>query len=146
MGLILRLLVAAGLAADAYVHWVFAPDMAFVQGGAIGGDLLFRIQAAVAAVVAVVILAHAIRWTYALAFLVAGSAVGALLFYYYVDAGALGPLPAMYEPVWYTEKTISLVGEGVAALAALAGFFFTARRGKREDSAPPEPERAGHVR
>ncbi|TDC55552.1 hypothetical protein E1281_11860 [Actinomadura sp. KC345] len=144
MGLILRLLVAAGLAADAYVHWVFAPDMAFVQGGAIGGDLLFRIQAAVAAVVAVLILAYANRWVYALAFLVAASAVGALLFYYYVDAGALGPLPAMHEPVWYTEKTISLVGEGVAALAALAGFF-TAHRAKRADDELPEPERAGRL-
>lgn len=27
MGVLLRILVAAGLAADAYVHWVFAPDM-----------------------------------------------------------------------------------------------------------------------
>ncbi|MFG2087899.1 MULTISPECIES: hypothetical protein [unclassified Spirillospora] len=144
MGLILRLLVAAGLAADAYVHWVFAPDMAFVEGGAIGGDLLFRIQAAVAGVVAVVILTYATRWAYALAFLVAASAVGALVFYYYVDVGALGPLPAMYEPVWYAEKTISLVGEGVAALAALAGFLF-AGRGKRESQEVLEREPAGHV-
>ncbi|XRQ06491.1 hypothetical protein ACN3XK_59780 [Actinomadura welshii] len=144
MGLILRLLVAAGLAVDAYVHWVFAPDMEFVQGGAIGGDLLFRIQAVVAAIVAVVILAHAARWVYALAFVVAGSAVGALLLYYYVDVGALGPLPDMSEPVWYGEKTLSLVGEGVATLAALAGFF-TAGRAKRSGDRLPEPERAGRV-
>ncbi|MFI0405504.1 hypothetical protein [Actinomadura sp. 3N508] len=141
MGLILRLLVAAGLAADAIVHWRFAPEMAFVQGGSIDGELLFRIQAAVAGVVAVVILTYATRWAYALAFLVAGSAVGAIVFYYYVDIGALGPLPAMYEPVWYTEKTISLVGEGIAALAALAGFL-TASRPKREDEASRAPEAA----
>ncbi|TMR00784.1 hypothetical protein ETD83_15805, partial [Actinomadura soli] len=132
MGLILRLLVAAGLAADAIVHWRFAPEMAFVQGGSIDGELLFRIQAAVAGVVAVVILTYATRWAYALAFLVAGSAVAAIVFYYYVDAGAIGPLPDMHEPVWYAEKTISLVGEGIAALAALAGFF-TASRTRRED-------------
>lgn len=144
MGLILRLLVAAGLAADAYVHWIFAPDMAFVEGGAIGGDLIFRVQAVVAGVVAVGILAYAVRWTYAVAFLVAGSAVGALLFYYYVDAGALGPLPAMYEPVWYAEKTISLVGEGIATLAALVGFL-TAGRKKRQGAEIPEPEPAGHL-
>ncbi|MCQ0018258.1 hypothetical protein [Actinomadura madurae] len=112
MGLILRLIVAAGLAADAIVHWKFAPDMAFVQGGSIDGDLLFRIQAAVAGVVAVIILTYATRWSYALAFLVAASAVGALVLYYYVDMGALGPLPDMYEPVWYMEKTVSLAGEG----------------------------------
>ncbi|WP_207933597.1 hypothetical protein [Actinomadura sp. GC306] len=140
MGLILRLLVAAGLAVDAYVHWVFAPDMEFVRGGAIGGDVLFRVQAAVAAAVAVLILVRASRWVYALAFVVAASAVGALVLYYYVDVGPLGPLPDMYEPVWYAEKTLSLVGEGVAALAALAGFFLTGRERRADDGVPaPEP-------
>ena len=127
MGIVLRLLVAAGLAADAYVHWVYAPDMAGVEGGSIGGDLLFQIQAVVAAIAGLLVLVRARRWTYAIAFLVAASAVGALLLYYKVDVGALGPLPSMYEPVWYTEKTISLVGEGIATLAALIGFF-TVRR------------------
>ncbi|RKS70784.1 hypothetical protein BZB76_5263 [Actinomadura pelletieri DSM 43383] len=144
MGLILRLLVAAGLAADAIVHWRFAPEMAFVQGGSIDGDLLFRVQAAIAGVVAVVILAYATRWSYLLAFLVAGSAVGALVFYYYVDVGAIGPLPSMHEPVWYTEKTISLVGEGVATVAALIGFL-TAARGRRRDDEAPSREHAGHA-
>ncbi|HEU5027509.1 MAG TPA: hypothetical protein VFV01_21500 [Spirillospora sp.] len=133
MGLILRLLVAAGLAADAVVHWRFAPQMAFVQGGSIHGDVLFRIQAGVAAVVAVIILTYAARWSYALAFLVAGSAVGALLLYYYVDVGALGPLPDMHEPVWYTDKTISLVGEGIATVAAAIGFLTAGRRGQDDD-------------
>lgn len=123
MEILLRLLVAAGLAADAIVHWEFAPDMAGVEGGSIGGDDLFRAQAIVAAVMGVLILAWARRWTYALAFLVAGSAFGALLLYYFVDVGALGPLPEMYEPVWYKEKTISAVGEGIATLAALIGIF-----------------------
>jgi hypothetical protein len=144
MGLLLRLLVAAGLAVDAYVHWIFAPDMAFVQGGAIGGDVLFRVQAAVAGVVAVLILVRATRWVYALAFLVAAGAVGALVLYYYVDVGPLGPLPDMHEPVWYAEKTISLAGEGVAALAALAGFFVTGR-GRRTSGEVPAPEPAARV-
>lgn len=122
MGILLRLLVAAGLAADAIVHWRFAPDMAFVQDGSIGGDTLFRVQAVLAAVVAVLVLALARRWTYAIAFLVAASALGAVLLYYYADVGALGPLPDMHEPTWYAEKTISAVGEGVAALAALIGL------------------------
>jgi hypothetical protein len=123
MGILLRLLVAAGLGADAYIHWAFAPDMAFVSGGSIHGDTLFRVQAVAAAVVGLLVLAWARRWTYAVAFLVGLSALGAVLLYYYVDVGAIGPLPAMHEPVWYAEKTISAVGEGVAALAALVGFF-----------------------
>jgi hypothetical protein len=142
MGLILRLIVAAGLAADAIVHWKFAPDMAFVQGGSIDGDLLFRVQAAVAGVVAVIVLTYATRWAYALAFLVAAGAAGAVVLYYYVDVGALGPLPDMHEPVWYLEKTISLAGEGGAALAALVGVF-TAGRGRRADEELLDPEPAG---
>jgi hypothetical protein len=133
MGILLRLLVAAGLAADAYVHWQFAPDMKGSQGGSIDGELLFQAQAIVAALAGLAVLVLANRVTYAIAFLVAASAVGALLLYYYVDVGRLGPLPAMHEPVWYTEKTISLVGEGIAALAALVGFF-TVRSGSRHDS------------
>ncbi|NKZ02688.1 hypothetical protein [Actinomadura latina] len=142
MGLILRLIVAAGLAADAIVHWMFAPDMAYVAGGSIGGDDLFRIQAAVAGVVAVVVLTYGARWAYALAFLVAASAAGAVVLYYYVDLGALGPLPDMHEPVWYLDKTISLAGEGGAALAALVGFF-AAGRGRRAEDAYLEREPAG---
>lgn len=145
MGLILRLLVAAGLAVDAYVHWVFAPDMAFVEGGSIGGDVLFRVQAVAAGLVAALILVHASRWAYALAFAVAGSAVGALLLYYYVDVGALGPFPAMYEPVWYLEKTLSLVGEGVATLAALAGFFVAGRGRDATGEIPDRAERTSRV-
>lgn len=142
MGLILRLIVAAGLAADAIVHWKFAPDMAFVQGGSIDGDLLFRVQAAVAGVVAVIVLTYATRWAYALAFVVAASAAGAVVLYYYVDVGALGPLPDMHEPVWYAEKTISLAGEGGAALAALVGVF-AAGRGRRASDEIPDTEPAG---
>ncbi|GAA2606984.1 hypothetical protein SMC26_18225 [Actinomadura fulvescens] len=134
MGLLLRLLVAAGLAADAYAHWRFAPDMKFVEGGSIDGDVLFRAQAIVAALAGLLVLVLANRVTYAIAFVVAASAVGALLLYYYVDVGALGPLPDMYDHGWYGEKTISLVGEGIAALAALAGFF-TVRTGTRRDAA-----------
>ncbi|MGI8329856.1 hypothetical protein ACRYCC_07810 [Actinomadura scrupuli] len=133
MGILLRLLVAAGLAADAIVHWRFAPDMAPSKpvSGTIAGDDLFRAQAILAAVVAVLVLIWARRTTYALAFLVAASAVGALLLYYYVDVGKLGPIPAMHDPAWYQEKTISLVGEGIAALAALVGFFTVRTPGRR---------------
>ncbi|MFF4240481.1 hypothetical protein ACFYYL_31785 [Actinomadura geliboluensis] len=142
MGLLLRLIVAAGLAADAVVHWMFAPDMAYVEGGSLGGDDLFRIQAAVAAVAAVIVLTYASRWAYALAFLVAASAAGAVVLYYYVDLGSVGPLPDMHEPVWYLDKTISLVGEAGAALAALAGFFVAGGR-RRPEEETLERESAG---
>ena len=132
MGLVIRLVVAAGLVVDAVVHWMYAPDMAYVQGGSISGEVLFQAQAAVAGVAAVVVLVFASRWTYALAFVVAGSAVGALVLYHYVDVGALGPLPNMYDPMWYTEKWLSLVGEGIATVAAVAGFALAGRSRERE--------------
>src|ERR671914_1938093 len=146
MRLLLRLLVAAGLAADAYIHWIFAPDMAGVEGGSIGGDTLFRAQAVIAGVVAVLVLAWPRRWTYAIAFLVAASALGAVVLYYYVDVGAFGPLPAMHEPVWYAEKTISAAGEGVAAIAALAGVFLGRRPRAAAPDAPAQPEPATRYR
>ncbi len=134
MGILLRVLVVAGLLVDAVVHWRFAPDMAFVEGGSIGGDTLFRIQAVAAALAAVLVAVWPRRWSYAIAFAVAAGAVGALLLYLWVDVGALGPLPNMHDPVWYAEKTWSLVGEGVAALAALSGMVLPDRT--------PAPERA----
>jgi hypothetical protein len=142
MGILLQVLVAAGLAADAIVHWTFAPDMAGVKEGQIDGDTLFRAQAIVAALSGVLVLVWPRRWTYAVAFLVAASAVGALLLYYYVDVGVLGPLPSMYDPAWYGEKTISLVGEGVATLAALAGMLWPGRSGERAPVRAPGGEGA----
>jgi hypothetical protein len=53
----------------------------------------------------------------AFALLIAAGGLGALLLY--VDVGGLGPIPDMYDPIWYTEKTISAVGEAAAALGAL---------------------------
>lgn len=136
MGILLRVLVAAGLAADAVVHWRFAPDMApgpNTPSDVIPGDDLFYGQAIAAAVAALLVLAWARRWTYAIAFVVAASAAGAVLLYYFVDFGQLGPIPRMYDPQWYADKTISFAGEAVAALAALAGFL-TVRRKEHADS------------
>jgi len=143
MGILLRLLVAAGLAVDAYVHWDFAPDMGFIEGGSIGGDTLFRVQAVVAALAALLILALARRWTYAVAFLVAVSVLGAMFLYYFLDVGSVGPFPDMYDPSWYREKTIALIGEGVAAAAALIGFLTGGRRSPGR--APGEPSETATV-
>ena len=142
MGIVLRLLVAAGLAADAVIHWRFAPDMApgpNTPTDTIPGDTLFYGQAVAAAAAAVLVLVWARRWTYAIAFLIAASAAGAVLLYYFVDVGQLGPLQNMYDPSWYMDKTISLAGEAVAAVAALIGFFTVGRTRDREAEPVPHP-------
>ena len=115
--LVLRLLVAAGLVVDAYVHFDLASSYDSAAVRVIQGTL-FRIEAVAAVVAAVLVIAFR-RWiTDVLAFLVAIGGFAAVVLYRYVDLGAFGPFADMYEPIWYTEKTISAVAELVAALAA----------------------------
>jgi hypothetical protein len=54
-----------------------------------------------------------------IAFLVSAGGFAAVLVYQYVDIGAIGPLPNMYDPLRYPEKTLSVWAEGIAAVAAL---------------------------
>ena len=125
--LVLRLLVAAGLAVDAYVHLDLASAYD-TTSARISQGTLFQIEGAAAAVAAVLVIAFR-RWiTDVLAFLVAVGGFAAVVIYRYVDVGAFGPFPNMYEPIWYTEKTVSAVAELVAALAALPLVVLPRRR------------------
>ena len=83
------------------------------------GDL-FRAQSIVAIVAALLLIVRPRRWTAALAAIVSGSALAAVLVYRYVDIGQIGPIPSMYEAIWYGEKTLSAVAEGAAFVAAVA--------------------------
>ena len=118
---VLRLLAVAGLAVDAYVHTDLAGRYDF--GGTISQSTLFLIQAGFAAAAALGLAVRGRRPEAAFGFVVAAAALGAVLLYRYVDVGTLGPLPNMYEPVWYTEKTVSAIAEGVAVVACAALFL-----------------------
>jgi hypothetical protein len=120
-----RALVVAGLVVDAVVHLRLAAGYQLAAPGGIGEGTLFRIEAGVALAVALWVLVRGSRPAAAVAFLVAAAALGAVLVYRYVDVPALGPLPSMYEPVWFPQKSLSAVGEAVAALAALGLFLQT---------------------
>jgi hypothetical protein len=110
---VLRVVVAAGLVVDGYVHADLAP--AYAGGGEQG---LFLVEAGVAVAAALLVLASK-RLTVALvAAVVAGSALAAVVVSRYVDLGPVGPLPDLYEPVWYPEKLAAAGGEAVALLAA----------------------------
>jgi len=89
--------------------------------------MLFRAQALAALLAALLISLIGRTWVYQVAFLVAISGLAPLLFYTYVDIGALGPMPNMYEPVWYADKTISAIGEAVAVVAAAGLLALTWR-------------------
>lgn len=70
------------------------------------------------------------------AFGVGLSAVVAVVLYRYVDIPAVGPLPAMYEPVWFFEKSLSALAEAVAAAAALVALVVSARPLRRSRRGP----------
>lgn len=132
---ILRILAAGGLAVDAYVHADLAGQFDG-NGTHLTEGTLFRVQAALAALAALWVLLSGRRASAAFALLISASALGALLLYRYVDVGAIGPLPNMYEPIWYTEKTVTAIAEAVAVLASAALLLVgtlnpSARRGTR---------------
>ena len=125
--LVLRVLVAAGLGVSAYVHADLAPVYDGIRASVSQGDL-FRIDAAAASLAALVVLVIGRRTGFALAFVVAATSLGAILLYRYVNVGQLGPLPNMYEPAWFTEKSIAAVAEAAATVLAACGLLWEVRK------------------
>jgi hypothetical protein len=120
--LLLRLITAAGLAVDAYVHADLAPAYDGITATVSQGTL-FRVEAGAASLAALLVLVLGRRAVFALAALVAASALAAIIVYRYVNIGPLGPLPNMYEPVWFGEKTTAAIAEAVATVAAVIGVI-----------------------
>ena len=128
----LTVIVVAGLAVDAYVHLHLASAFKSHKTSVLSETELFRAEAIVAIVAAVALLLRPRRYTAAFAFLVAAAGTAAVLVYRYVNVGKVGPIPNMYDPFWApAEKTLSVVAEAVAALAALALVAMFASRTRR---------------
>jgi hypothetical protein len=137
---VLTVIVVAGLAVDAYVHFNLASAFAHVKTSTLSQADLFRIDATVALIAAVALLVRPRRYTAAFAFLVAAGGTVAVVLYRYVDVGAIGPIPNMYDPFWApAKKTLSAFAEAAAALAA-AGLFvmfhIRARKTERNQTVP----------
>lgn len=132
----LRVAVAAGLAIDCYVHANLA-GFYDANAAAISQGQLFRVEAGLAAAAVLVVLLVRNRLGAAVAALVAGGGLFAVLLFRYVPVGAFGPFPMMYEPIWYAEKVVSAVAEGVAAALAVILFFTTPIASKEAAVAGP---------
>lgn len=113
-----RVLAAAGLAVDAYVHADLAPQYDAVKATISQGDL-FRIEAALSALAALLVLVWRRLPGDLFAWLVAAGGFALIVIYRYVDVGKFGPVPDMYEPVWYTEKWVAAIAQLVTVAAGL---------------------------
>ena len=133
---VLRVATAAARGVDAVVHWQNAPAYDTV-GTTITQGMLFRAEAAVAVVAALLVLLRPQPSSWVAALMVAGSALGAVLLYRYVDVGSLGPLPDMYENTWQVPgKPLSAYAEGAAVVLAGLGLWTHRRHPGREPLVP----------
>jgi hypothetical protein len=121
----------AGLVVDAVTHLQLASVYQMAAPGGIGQGNLFRVEAVLALLAAVFLLVSPSRIAYAAAFAVAAGGLAAVLLNRYLDVPALGPIPSMYEPLWFAKKTATAVAEAGAAAGALTGLL------SRTQSAPP---------
>jgi hypothetical protein len=105
------------------------------QGGISQGQL-FRAEAAVAVAVGLLVLVRPRPSSWLAALLVGASALGAVLLYRYVDVGALGPLPDLYENTWQVPgKLLSTLAEAAAVVHAGLGLL-THRTHSRSEPLP----------
>lgn len=124
-----RVLAAAGLAVDAYMHAHLA-DRYDAISESISQGTLFRIEAGLAALAALLVLVWRRLPADLFAWAVATGGLALLLVYRYVDVGVLGPFPNMYEPVWYGDKRVTVVAQAVAVVATVYLLLFRPRRGR----------------
>ena len=122
LGYGLRVAAAAGLGVDAFVHATSAGLYDGPGGGFITEGSLFRAEAAVSVLLAALLLIRPARLTWVAVLAVAGTALGAVILYRYIDVGAIGPVPDLYEPTWRVPgKLASASAEAaVLVLSALA--------------------------
>ncbi len=140
---ILRIGIAAALLVSGVIHVQLAPGYQQAAPGGIGQGTLFLVQAGAAALAAVFVLLKGSRAAFAAAAAVGVSSLVAVILYRYVQVPAIGPLPSMYEPVWYAAKVITAVAEAIAGALALTGFVLQ-QRGSR--SGPATQRRRRHAR
>lgn len=133
---VLRILTTAALGVDAVIHFQLAPGYQAAAPDGIGQGNLFITEAVAAVIAALYVLLRGSRPAWLLALAVAAGGLAALLLYRYVDLPAFGPFPAMYEPVWYPEKTLTAWAEAAGVLLAAAALTLHRQI--------PLPPRRGH--
>ena len=142
-----RLLAVAALGISSYVHLHLAHLYAYP--GTISGTDLFRAQGAAAAAVALVLLVTGNRFAWVAAALLGLGSFAAVMLYRYVDVGAIGPLPNMYDATWQPspDKLLSAVAEIAVPLLWVVHLAMTRRAPVRSggERAVALPHRRRHA-
>ena len=119
---VLALLAAVAFVIDAFVHASSASAYDPAHGGLITEGNLFRAEAAVAALVSLLLVVRPTRAVWTVAFVTATSALAAVVLYRYVNVGSIGPIPNLYEPTWQVPgKLLSAYAEAAAVVISGAG-------------------------
>jgi len=128
---VLLAIAVIGLAIDAFVHLNLASAFEQVKTSTVSQADLFRADAAVAIIAAIGLLVRPRRYTAGFAFLVGAAGLVAVVLYRYVDVGAIGPIPNMYDPYWLpTGKWLSAIAEAATAVSSAALFVMLHRRAR----------------
>lgn len=119
LALALRAIAVVGLVVDVAVHLRLAPVY-----DRIGTDItlgtLFRVEAALAGVAAILLLLRDRRPTWLCAGLVALAGTAAVLVTTLINVPAVGPFPDAYDPTWSLDKVLVTVAMMTVVLAWLA--------------------------
>jgi NO-binding membrane sensor protein with MHYT domain len=126
--LALRVVGALALGFSAYLHFKIASnDRPLFEDGGVRLSGLFVAQAIAATLVSLWVLAQGIRLAWLAFGAVAIASLVAVVMSTYVEIPAIGPLPKIYDPVWYDDKVLAAVSAGIASLVAVVALA-TARR------------------
>ena len=122
-------LTGAGLIVNAVIHLQLAATFDAVTGSLLSQGDLFRVQAAAGILINVALVVARRPWVAAIAVLIATGGLGMLVLSTLVplDLSALG-LPVIFEPVWYSDKVIAALAQGLATLTAAALVVVERRR------------------
>ncbi len=145
MAVVLRVLAAAALAVDAVVHALLASGYQSASPAGFGEGNLILSEAAVATVVGLYVLIRGSRPAWMLALLTAGGGLAVMLLYRYFDVPAFGPFPAMYEPVWFFEKSLTALSQTVVVLLAVIALTLHRLSRSSTDQVAPPPANSPHL-
>ena len=124
----IRLAGTAALAISSYVH-LHGAHFYSSLGDTITQADLFYAQGVIAALVALWVLVTGNRWAWVAVFLVGAASFAAVMVYRYVNVGAIGPIPNMYEPSWQiNQKLLSAYAEAAAVVVAVVALLSRSRR------------------